>query len=61
MPGPSRLIDVDDTSPLISYQGEWDDHDGDTYSVNTLWGPPFNNTLHALSGSGKFAFNFTGK
>ena len=61
MPGSPRLIYVDDTSPLISYQGKWDDHDGDNYTVNSQWGPPFQNTLHALTGSGSFTFNFTGK
>jgi len=59
MAGRSRLIYVDDTSPLISYQGEWDG--GDTYSVNTKLGKSFNNTLHALPGSGSFTFNFAGK
>ena len=56
-----QFIYVDDTSPLISYQGPWVSG-GDTYSVNTNWGEPFGNTLHALStGSGSFTFNFTGK
>ena len=61
MSGSPRLIYVDDTSALISYQGKWDDHDGDAYTVNSQWGPPFRNTLHALTGSGSFSFNFTGK
>jgi len=56
-----RLIYVDDTSPLISYKGSWDIN-GNKYSpANTLWGGPFENTLHALSGSGSFTFYFTGK
>ena len=59
-PDSPRLIYVDDTSPLISYQGQWDDG-GDTHSVNTEWGLPFNNTLHALSGNGSFTVYFTGK
>ena len=55
----TRSILVDDNSPLISYQGPW--VGGDTYSVNSFLGEPFNNTLHALSASGSFTFNFTGK
>ncbi|KIM42024.1 hypothetical protein M413DRAFT_27552 [Hebeloma cylindrosporum] len=59
----SRLIYVDDTSPLISYKepGHW--AGGDKYysaTGNTINGGPFNKTLRALSGSGSFNFNFTG-
>ena len=55
----TRLIDVDDASPLMSYQGPW--AGGDQHSVNTQWGPPWYNVLHALSGSGSFTFSFTAK
>ena len=55
----TRLIDVDDSSPLIYYQGPW--ALGNKYSVNTQFGGPFNNTLHVLTESGSFTFNFTGK
>ena len=59
MTSPPRLIYVDDTSPLISYQGPW--ADGDAYVVNSLLGLPFNNTLHALPGNGSFTFDFSGE
>ena len=55
----SQWVMVDDTSSLISYQGPWTVVD-DAYSEIT-GGNPYNNTLHSLSGSGSFTFNFTGK
>ena len=51
-----RVIVVDDTSPLISYEGPW--NDGGNYF--TPGAPPYE-TLHALVGSGSFTFIFTGK
>ena len=52
----SRVIVVDDTSPLISYEGPWTD--GGKYFTP---GPPPYETLHALIGFGSFTLNFTGK
>lgn len=53
-----RNILVDDTSPLISYQGQWNEISKNANPSFT----PFNNTLNALQfGSGSFTFNFIGK
>ena len=59
----TRFIAIDDTNPLISYQGLWTkgDNVSDTYSASDGDNSPFNNTLHGLYGTGSFAFNFTGK
>ncbi|KIM42020.1 hypothetical protein M413DRAFT_410625 [Hebeloma cylindrosporum] len=54
--GPSRFIAVDDTSPVISYQGPWTEGAPTT----TQLGRPFNDTLHELTGSGSLSFSFTG-
>jgi len=56
---PPRWIVVDDGNPLIQYQDSWVVGNSSD-SPDSYFGGPYNNTLHELSGSGSFAFNFTG-
>ncbi|PPR02072.1 hypothetical protein CVT24_011171 [Panaeolus cyanescens] len=55
-----RRVVVDNTSPLIHYEGSWFLDDTGAHDAKGNFGPVYNKSLHATITSGSFSFAYTG-
>ncbi|KAF9053161.1 hypothetical protein BJ165DRAFT_1445948 [Panaeolus papilionaceus] len=58
--GNTRMILVDDTSPLIQYDGAWFTDTTGSQDTQGNYGPVFNKTLHRTVANTTFSFAYTG-
>ena len=55
-----RLVVIDDFDTRIRYSEGWEEERSDQFSAVGTNGPPLYSTMHSISGSGSFQFDFTG-